>query len=139
MQHRWLVIVGVSSLLFACSKQGQGERCELLNGNADCESGLVCASARELRAKDEVDRCCPPVGVAFSSPRCDRSGAPALGSGGTGGQSTGGAPGGAPALGGTAGVAATAGAGGTAGAGVIAGAPPSFAGSSGHSGAGGNG
>lgn len=88
----------MASIVVACSKQSEGDRCEVLNGDADCESGLVCTSARDLNATDEVDRCCPPSESPFSDSRCDRSGpGPVTGTGGatsTGGQgSIGGAAG----------------------------------------------
>lgn len=31
---------------FACSKQGEGERCVKSNGNGDCDGDLVCVSPR---------------------------------------------------------------------------------------------
>lgn len=43
-----------------CSRQAEGERCSLSNGNDDCEGNLICTNATLLRqGDDEVDRCCP--------------------------------------------------------------------------------
>lgn len=52
--------LGVLAVLSACSNNGEGERCETLNGNEDCENGLTCTPARQLPAGfDSADRCCP--------------------------------------------------------------------------------
>ncbi len=85
-----------------CSRQGEGERCSLLNGNGDCRSEeLVCRAASTLRdGSDGVDRCCPTEENDFTDPAC----APKEGSAGSGGQ---GGQGGASADGGSAGAGAT--------------------------------
>jgi len=86
------VVLGLfcSAVLFACSKQSEGERCQLLNYNNDCDSGLLCTPARDLQATDEADRCCPP-GNAFSDSRCDRRAkGPGTGTGGGAAMGTGG-------------------------------------------------
>ncbi len=50
-------------LLLGCGKQAAGERCDELNGDGDCESGLVCTPLSTLRAEAEVGAvCCPPRG-----------------------------------------------------------------------------
>ncbi len=93
------VVLGLfcSAVLFACSKQSEGERCQLLNYNNDCDSGLLCTSARDLQATDEVDRCCPP-GNTFSDSRCDRRAkGPIAGTGTGGGSATTGTGGGSQA------------------------------------------
>jgi len=56
---------------FACSKQGEGQRCDyVLNGNNDCEVGLECASPKSNNVcdskQDQIGKnclpylCCPP-------------------------------------------------------------------------------
>jgi len=52
--------LGVLAVLSACSNYGEGERCETLNGNDDCENGLTCTPANQLVAPfNSSDRCCP--------------------------------------------------------------------------------
>jgi hypothetical protein len=46
----------------ACADQGEGDRCDPANGNADCESGLVCVKAERLALVDVGAICCPPPG-----------------------------------------------------------------------------
>jgi hypothetical protein len=73
----WLLVAAVFP---ACSKRGEGERCDNTNaGNDDCEDGLICVEANDL-ADDSADRCCPPD-FAGSGP-CARG---VTGTGGTGG------------------------------------------------------
>ena len=51
-----------ASLLSGCSKQGEGERCDLNSGSLDCESGLICTPADDLNVPGEgrgVALCCP--------------------------------------------------------------------------------
>lgn len=75
-------------LLFGCGRQSEGERCSLLNGDRDCDAGLVCTPANELRGgDDQVDRCCPPDERSDADPRCrPRAGASSpTGSGGADG------------------------------------------------------
>jgi hypothetical protein len=70
-----------------CSEQGEGERCDSAkNGNNDCDSGLICVPAAELRVQT-ADRCCPADLVSTDS-RCDRNTGNA-GTGGTGGSGAG--------------------------------------------------
>lgn len=79
-----------------CSEQAEGERCELAkNGNADCDSSLICVSANELR-DGSTDRCCP-ADLVGADPRCDRK----TGSTGSGGTSGGGGGTGKGGAGGT--------------------------------------
>jgi hypothetical protein len=57
--------------LTACSNYGEGERCESLNNNDDCEDGLVCTPANELlKAYNQSSRCCPQDRRTASDPRC---------------------------------------------------------------------
>lgn len=62
----WVVLVG-------CSRQDEGDRCATENANQDCESGLVCVDATNLRGGgDGVSRCCPPDGSPVGDGRCTR-------------------------------------------------------------------
>jgi len=47
-------------VLAACSNQGEGERCDHLNGDDDCKTdeGLICYEAKFLNQTNS-DRCCP--------------------------------------------------------------------------------
>jgi hypothetical protein len=57
-----LLALAAGSLGVGCSRQGEGERCDLrANGHDDCDSGLLCFSCLDLNDHD-VDRCCPPGG-----------------------------------------------------------------------------
>jgi hypothetical protein len=82
-----LVALATASVAVGCSRQGEGERCDLLAaGNDDCDSGLVCVSCEDL-ADHVTDRCCPASGS--SDPRCQK-GSPGecltrTGTGGSGG------------------------------------------------------
>lgn len=130
-----LVSLAVASTLPACSQQGEGERCDLAkNGDADCDSGLVCIAKTRLRDK-LADRCCDPIPGASSDSRCDRD-MPTTDTGGSGGSAgstpTGGAPdsagnGGAPTSSGGSG-----GSGGSAGS-IPTGGAPESAGNGGQS------
>lgn len=56
MNKRMLVgFFACIALLYACSEQGEGERCE--TSSNDCKSGLVCTSAALLQTT--YDLCCP--------------------------------------------------------------------------------
>jgi hypothetical protein len=60
----------VLSAFPACSKQGEGERCDAINaGNDDCASGLECVAAKQLHDK-QADRCCPVGGGSSSNDLC---------------------------------------------------------------------
>lgn len=51
---------GVLMLALAgCSKQGEGERCDTLNGSEDCEQGLTCTRLSDFRAGAPGAVCCP--------------------------------------------------------------------------------
>jgi hypothetical protein len=118
-----LVALATASVAVGCSRQGEGERCDLVAaGHDDCDSGLICIACEDL-ADRVTSRCCPPSGS--SDPRCARSTAGGgvcltqLGSGGSAGSSSGGAGSsgagaGGVSAGGTAGTAGTP-SGGTAG------------------------
>jgi hypothetical protein len=51
--------VAACVLLVACSDQGEGERCDLANGNNDCQAGLVCKPPTEVHVNGDYDVCCP--------------------------------------------------------------------------------
>jgi hypothetical protein len=88
-----------------CGRQGEGERCDVRNGNADCESGLVCTPASDLirvAGGENAALCCPARGQA-SVTACIAD------------DTSFGGAGGALATGGAAGAAAAGGQGGTAG------------------------
>ncbi|MBX3261261.1 MAG: hypothetical protein KIS78_07125 [Labilithrix sp.] len=55
----------------ACSNQGEGERCEVLNGDDDCKTdeGLVCYPMDQLRNASS-DRCCPADRSKATHPVC---------------------------------------------------------------------
>lgn len=55
------VVVGSLIALAACSNQGEGERCEIANGNDDCKTsdGLICYDGTLLNGKPSGARCCP--------------------------------------------------------------------------------
>lgn len=60
-RRRLAKIVAVScvlafAVLAACSNAAEGERCEIDNGNDDCQDGLVCTQI----ANQNGARCCPP-------------------------------------------------------------------------------
>lgn len=67
-------------LVFACSKQGEGERCNLLNNNGDCDDGLTCSPAKGSNActgsaNDRFDClpsiCCPPAPQRSAVAQCN--------------------------------------------------------------------
>ncbi len=43
----------------ACSKQGEGERCDTLNASDDCDEGLTCTDLSTFRAGAPGAVCCP--------------------------------------------------------------------------------
>jgi hypothetical protein len=63
---RWLgcgsCALALAALFAGCADQGQGERCDPLNGNADCAPGLVCVKAESLALVEVGAVCCPPEG-----------------------------------------------------------------------------
>lgn len=58
----------------ACSNQGEGERCEVENGNDDCrtEEGLICYPEEQLKNAGS-DRCCPIDRSKATNPICKTS------------------------------------------------------------------
>ena len=58
----------------ACSNGGEGARCEMANGNSDCQSGLVCMPGKQAAPGwTQADWCCPP-----SSARSTATAAPCV-------------------------------------------------------------
>lgn len=55
----------------ACSKQGEGERCDTSSGTFDCESGLICRST----AQGEREALCCPADESQTTVDACRSGA----------------------------------------------------------------
>lgn len=44
----------------ACSKQGEGERCDINNGDLDCDTGLICVGEEQISITGTgVALCCP--------------------------------------------------------------------------------
>lgn len=69
--HLFGALLGVS-LAIACSKQGEGERCDPNSGSLDCDTGLICRTADQLSiaAGRGVALCCPPDDVQPSVNAC---------------------------------------------------------------------
>ena len=57
------LLVLVAALPSACADQGEGERCDRENNNADCEPGLVCTAIEQLAGGEKgppgAALCCP--------------------------------------------------------------------------------
>lgn len=71
-----LLVLAGTFVFQACSKQGEGERCESANGNDDCESPLLC------KAIGNGEICCPDDKAAATTAEC-RGGSPATTDSGT--------------------------------------------------------
>jgi len=97
-------VVCVVLLVASCSKQSEGERCDVLNNDADCDSGLECVAAAEL-LNSEADRCCPPEGERIDDSRCRRRTGGTIGTGGGGGTASSGGAAGSTSLAGGPGLA----------------------------------
>lgn len=117
--------IGLSLGSIACSNQGEGARCEIENGDDDCQEGLVCTTAEQLGGNADI--CCPPGGVS-ENPACIPGGSSTTstttstsstgGGGGAGGAGgSGGGAGGAGGVGGAGGSGGVGGAGGSGGTG----------------------
>lgn len=65
------ILAGGLAAMAACSNQGEGERCESLNGDEDCKTdeGLVCYPAA-LLTNTTSDRCCPRDRSTATHPVC---------------------------------------------------------------------
>jgi hypothetical protein len=58
----FVLFAAVAALVgsIACSSQGEGEYCDPLNGDNDCQNGLKCEAAPGLSSSlAHNDRCCP--------------------------------------------------------------------------------
>ncbi len=66
------VLLGALALsLTGCTRQAEGDRCSLDNGNDDCDGSLVCTASSGLRDGDDgVDRCCPKAGDGTVDQKC---------------------------------------------------------------------
>ncbi len=54
-----LAFVAFATAAVACSNQGEGDFCDALNGNNDCQDGLECIPAPGITGGANRDRCCP--------------------------------------------------------------------------------
>lgn len=54
---RWVTVGLLTLTAAACGKQGEGERCDLLNYSQDCDDGLTCTEIERSGAAGAV--CCP--------------------------------------------------------------------------------
>jgi hypothetical protein len=121
--------VSVVALMSApgCSQQGEGERCDdAKNGDLDCDDGLVCVKASQLRDQT-ADRCCA-VSETDRTGLCTPSGVetetPDPSDGGTGaGGAAAGASAGGDAAGGTSAGQSAGGVPGSSGSGTTGGVP----------------
>lgn len=67
-----IVVVSVFGAIVyatACSNNGEGERCDFLNGNDDCINGLQCVKSDQL-VNSSADRCCPVDRSTATSVAC---------------------------------------------------------------------
>jgi uncharacterized membrane protein YgcG len=78
-------------VLAGCAEQGEGERCERSNADADCEVGLRCVPL-------EIGAICCPVDRPATDDMCRTA---IIGGGGSGGTSTGGSSSGGASSGGS--------------------------------------
>lgn len=63
--------------VYACSNQGEGDRCDTRNGDEDCLSGLICTSKGTLGT--DSDRCCPSNRTQSSADVCRQTATPSGG------------------------------------------------------------
>lgn len=57
--------------LTSCTNYEEGERCEVLNGNEDCNDGLTCTPKAQINTPyDSSDRCCPADRTTATHPAC---------------------------------------------------------------------
>jgi hypothetical protein len=76
-----LLVLASAGVMLACAKQGEGERCDIENGNNDCESPNICTCRDGVNAHI----CCPATG---GSGLCARAAAGSICGGSTGDAST---------------------------------------------------
>jgi hypothetical protein len=65
------IVTAFIAIATACSNQGEGERCEIENGDEDCDTsaGLICWPETQLRNASS-DRCCPADRSKATHPVC---------------------------------------------------------------------
>jgi hypothetical protein len=69
-----LAAIAALALSAGCSNQGEGEFCDRLNGNTDCQDGLVCGTAPGIAAgSGNTDRCCPVAPAQPTTAACSAS------------------------------------------------------------------
>jgi hypothetical protein len=83
---------GLLCALPSCGKQAEGQRCDVLAGDSDCEDNLVCTAKDTLGTLSDI--CCPPAGVAPTDLACAGGLRQDAGTGGSGGGTGGGGHGG---------------------------------------------
>lgn len=66
----WVLASVILSAAGGCAKQDEGERCDLGNGNLDCQSGLLC---RQI-TNQPYSLCCPPADQTPSVAVCSNVG-----------------------------------------------------------------
>jgi hypothetical protein len=53
------------ALGWGCAKQAEGERCDVNNGDLDCDTGLVCRGEAQLSIQGRgFALCCPSTGTS---------------------------------------------------------------------------
>jgi hypothetical protein len=66
-----LTLTGFIALTASCSDYQEGDRCEVLNGNSDCASGLQCLPKAVINTPfNSSDRCCPVDRNTATHPAC---------------------------------------------------------------------
>ena len=57
-----------------CSKQGEGERCDINNGDIDCDTGLICVGQDQISITGTgVALCCPLTDPTVDACRANMS------------------------------------------------------------------
>jgi hypothetical protein len=65
------VMLGGFVALTACSNYEEGDRCEILNGNEDCQDPLQCTPKAQINTPyNSSDRCCPVNRASATHPAC---------------------------------------------------------------------
>lgn len=74
-----VLVLGAAFVFQACSKQGEAQRCEELNGNDDCEPPLQCTNVPGLDERI----CCPENNLNATTDECRRERSTPVDDGGT--------------------------------------------------------